>query len=406
MATKKPESPPALLQVDLGKNGGRFAFRNVAELDAWITKEQDFWSWLSQVNIGDNAPSNLWQRFAGPVHQIKNVIAEAARNDSSPNRQQFLNNIGASIQSAYSTGVWPLHSSTPTARFVNDLRATDQISAAYAMCFLCGLQVNTGNPSVFQGVLQAAFYKAGVPWREVEKSSQPYKTALEDLARNWAGVLESQRVDLETKISAVEKLLEDGGSAHAARATQFEAQLSEHSTSLKQALEVAEANLESIANTYDQKLALQAPVKYWNIRRRAHSKLARIYGLLAGGAMTIFCALLVSELHEQLLTLKPGEQPAYWKLAGFAVLATIAIWVTRILVRIFLSNLHLAGDAAERVTMVQTFLALTRKGITKRDEEIALILQALFRSAADGIVKDEGMPPAVFEYLTRSTPSK
>jgi hypothetical protein len=34
-------------------------------------------------------------------------------------------------------------------------------------------------------------------------------------------------------------------------------------------------------------------------------------------------------------------------------------------------------------------------------EDRQLILTALFRPAADGIVKDEGIPPSMLEFLTR-----
>lgn len=37
------------------------------------------------------------------------------------------------------------------------------------------------------------------------------------------------------------------------------------------------------------------------------------------------------------------------------------------------------------------------------NEDRQLILQALFRPASDGIVKDEGLPPSMFEFLTRQS---
>jgi hypothetical protein len=54
------------------------------------------------------------------------------------------------------------------------------------------------------------------------------------------------------------------------------------------------------------------------------------------------------------------------------------VWVVRILVRLLLSNIHLLTDARERVTMVQTYLALLRRGKIKDDERM-FILQTLFR---------------------------
>jgi hypothetical protein len=51
--------------------------------------------------------------------------------------------------------------------------------------------------------------------------------------------------------------------------------------------------------------------------------------------------------------------------------------------------------------MVQTYLALIEGGKLTNGEDRQLILQALFRPASDGIVKDEGIPASFFEVLTR-----
>jgi Family of unknown function (DUF6161) len=71
----------------------------------------------------------------------------------------------------------------------------------------------------------------------------------------------------------------------------------------------------------------------------------------------------------------------------------------------FLSHLHLSTDAAERVVMVKTYLSLLEGDHLSGDEDRQLILQALFRPASDGIVKDEGLPPSAFEFLTRQSKS-
>jgi hypothetical protein len=87
-----------------------------------------------------------------------------------------------------------------------------------------------------------------------------------------------------------------------------------------------------------------------------------------------------------------GDTAVYLKFAAIgAITATIALWAGRVLLRIFLSERHLATDAEERVTMVKTYLALTNEGkIAEADR--ALVLAPLFRSAADGIVKDDSAP--------------
>ncbi|MPX90331.1 DUF6161 domain-containing protein [Salinivibrio sp. VYel1] len=74
-------------------------------------------------------------------------------------------------------------------------------------------------------------------------------------------------------------------------------------------------------------------------------------------------------------------------------------WVTRLSAKIFISNLHLRTDADERVTMIQTYLALLREGSGPMDEERQLILQTLFRPSSTGFIKDDG-PSSFHELVT------
>lgn len=75
-------------------------------------------------------------------------------------------------------------------------------------------------------------------------------------------------------------------------------------------------------------------------------------------------------------------------------MTTVAFWVGRILLRVYLSAHHLATDAEERRTMIMTFLALAKsKSVEEVEEEDRqVILTALFRPGSDGIVKDDAAP--------------
>lgn len=69
----------------------------------------------------------------------------------------------------------------------------------------------------------------------------------------------------------------------------------------------------------------------------------------------------------------------------------MAFWATRILVRLYMSEHHLAIDADERATMALTYLALMERGAVE-EKDRALILAPLFRPSSDGIVKDDAAP--------------
>jgi hypothetical protein len=67
-----------------------------------------------------------------------------------------------------------------------------------------------------------------------------------------------------------------------------------------------------------------------------------------------------------------------------------------------MSNVHLRTDAEERVTMANTYLSFLRNEADALNEDSRrLILDALFRSSATGIVKDDGMPPTAIDAIAR-----
>ena len=91
----------------------------------------------------------------------------------------------------------------------------------------------------------------------------------------------------------------------------------------------------------------------------------------------------------------------HWELIVFAIFVSLGIWLIRILVRIFLSHLHLTNDAYERVTMITTYLAMLKSGHALKDEDKQLILQVIFRPSISGLIKDEAAPPTIIDVFAK-----
>jgi hypothetical protein len=100
-------------------------------------------------------------------------------------------------------------------------------------------------------------------------------------------------------------------------------------------------------------------------------------GLFKGGYQGIDDAFL-EELDEYRDTLARSFKNHNPQLDGDTLTEITQRTIVRILVRLLLSNIHLLTDAGERVTMVQTYLALLKRGKLKDDERM-FILQTLFR---------------------------
>ena len=101
------------------------------------------------------------------------------------------------------------------------------------------------------------------------------------------------------------------------------------------------------------------------------------------------------------------EIPKKLGLEGVAVsivLITIALIVSRIIYRLFASQLHLWNDSSERVTMIQTYLALSVKGHAK-EEHMGALIQRLFAPASEGVVKDDLGPIGPIDAIIKKSTS-
>ena len=124
-------------------------------------------------------------------------------------------------------------------------------------------------------------------------------------------------------------------------------------------------------------------------------------GAVSFGGIAAAAGALGWLIHDLLRTATPHAAPEAWRLAMIVLIGLFAVWGVRLVVRMFLSHLHLATDAAERVVMTRTYLSLLEGDRLSSKDDRQLILQALFRPSSDGLVKDEGIPPSMLEFLTR-----
>jgi len=141
------------------------------------------------------------------------------------------------------------------------------------------------------------------------------------------------------------------------------------------------------------------PKIYWEQKETTHKqkaedrikileKLLWIFGSIFGVfVLAIICVFIVIIYNNISIPVQ-----MYFSIAGVVFFITSgAVWAIRINVRLYLSDVHLASDAKERVVMAQTYLAL-HFGEQLRDDDRKIILAALFRHTTDGVVRDDAIP--------------
>lgn len=165
----------------------------------------------------------------------------------------------------------------------------------------------------------------------------------------------------------------------------------------RQASEAIES-IKAAEASYRTQMQLRAPVEYWEAKATTHRtaiELSRkniiLFTILGGGILLVALVALALLAGGSAGGKAGGDAAAiYLKFAAVGAIATtIIFWTGRVLLRIYLSDRHLLTDAEERIAMIKTYLALSNEDKVEVAER-ALVLAPIFRSAADGIVKDEG----------------
>ncbi|MFC4270287.1 hypothetical protein GQF03_00870 [Sneathiella chungangensis] len=169
----------------------------------------------------------------------------------------------------------------------------------------------------------------------------------------------------------------------------------------------ATEQVQTLEDTYHKKLQLEAPATYWSSRKTNQRWAAALFAVIF-----IACILgalgLAYKYVDEIFAHIPRNNNGDIGLASIVVVsipAAAIAWGLRVFAKLFIHNLNLASDAAQRQTMVATYLALANdeKANLGNDERI-LILNALFRPTdAD---KNHDAPPPNLLDIAKSASGK
>lgn len=405
--TPPPAKAPPLFVLDLNENGGRLAPTNHDELIRWIQTEQNFWIWLQQHHFGNH--DSFLREALGHISEALNVAQQSQQylHTNPQHSQQQLDFSRDRIQHALQQRKLP-HSSTPLAKRVDTYRKEAGNQAASYFLAVCmspvnGLQQLQANEfSAWRGIFEGLQERFQLPLAAAkgkkvaaDQSFDQLRTKVEQLLGGKTEAYDALHRDYQSLAESIRSAAND-------QVMGFETAQGQRESEFDQLKATHEQAMEALRKTFREELALRAPAEYWSQKRKGHRLWAAVSGGLSflgiGGA----AAGLGWQIHELLNKTPAGTAPETWRIALLALVGVFTVWALRLVVRMFLSHLHLLTDAGERVVMVHTYLSLLEGDHLSSKEDRQLILQALFRPAADGIVKDEGIPFSLAEALTRS----
>ena len=147
-----------------------------------------------------------------------------------------------------------------------------------------------------------------------------------------------------------------------------------------------------LEDTYENKLSLEAPEKLWNNRAEEHIKQARNWAIfLVFTVVALIFALgkLVLVIHDYSLNTIKNEIPFISE--SFILISVISffIYIIRILIKIVLSNHHLATEYKQKAALTRFYQSLTKAGTDISKEERLIIINSLFSKVETGLIKTD-----------------
>lgn len=425
------------LEIDFGEQGGLQRFKTLTDFNSWISDEREFWKWLDEEparielqQIGAQG-QRFWQ-FADQSNQViqqhtnawtqrtqeREQLREVLENTESPEDQKTsaksrISEIEKQLEATLEQLRQELHSqvhgeivarnrhllgSNPCAQYIKEIAKTDPASAIHTMSYFLGPTDRRYWQA--KGQVLAILYQ-----ENLNQKVRPQQAAFKQATKTWDRELK----DFKRRFEEQESKFQEISQRHAGAEKAWKKRHDKLATDFGTMQTSAEEGLNTLKDTYDSFMQLEAPRKYWEKKATSHAEGRKLMAILA----TISAVLGALGLGTATWHLLPESQSTGtipWRQVGFFVLAsTFVLWTIKLLVRLMLSHIHLYEDAKEREVMISTFLALinhqeSREGLKK--EDIALVLAPIFRPSTTGVIKDDGGPQSFGDLLKALTGGK
>jgi hypothetical protein len=381
-----PAPTPRPISLEPGLGQPPLHFESVEDFGKWLEIERNHWSWIrnepgSPPNQGLSNLYNQSNKYWAQLEAATQRAANDAADSSYVQLQEMLTGWAAK-------GI-KLVSKDPRSLYIDRIREEDATLAGHILvAFVSPNSVDQSGNGV-QGAVLAAMYHANPGPSRVDAILDSLKVA----DATWSS-FHSQAIAANNHLLADQR----------GQLGKLSDSLKNYVDQLNSEVESGKKTLEAIAKTYDEKLSLQAPVQLWRDRESWHRRRYVGYTIVFLMALVATVWIIWLEFNTWLKPFldKPAtDSPPLWPIVAVLASAAFFFWPLRIIARMLLSNAHLSLDAAERAAMAETYLSLLRSDQGLPDGDRKLILEALFRGSATGIVKEDHAPPSTIDVLSQ-----
>ena len=377
-------------------------FFTFEELERIIKSNYDYWN-----SIYESSPTNFestWKSLNDKFNTVKNYIFGLKELNIDSIRNQIYYTLSTNRETREQDKmVYILSISSPIDKdseirkiksFVSFYIQQSQNNLDEAIKNFIYLSKNTSSiGSYFSNPYEYKFYPALYLLR---KNFSNIKENVSDFETNIVAPLASKLKDIsddsDKQYREITSFTED---KHNEIQEQFDEKVSELAA-FKKSLDNWQnekfVKIKVLEDTYENKLSLEAPEKLWNNRAEEHIKQARNWAIfLVFTVVALIFALgkLVLVIHDYSLNTIKNEIPFISE--SFILISVISffIYIIRILIKIVLSNHHLATEYKQKAALTRFYQSLTKAGTDISKEERLIIINSLFSKVKTGLVKTD-----------------
>ena len=376
-------------------------FFTFEELERIIKSNYDYWN-----SIYESSPTNFkstWKSLNDKFNTVKNYIFEL--------KELNIDNINNQIYYTLSTNretreqdkiVYILSVSSPIdkdthfyniRRFVSFYLEQSKNNLDDAIKAYIHLSKNKDSIGYyFSSSSQYMFYPALYLLR---KNLSNIKDNVSDFETSIVTPISSKLKDIskdaDEQFREITSFIEDKHNQIQVQYDEKVSELAEFQKSIDDWQKEKQTKIKDLQETYENKLALEAPERLWKKRSKEHQLLAKKWTrfLIHAVIALIFSLVgLVVVIHSYLNSIQ-SELPFISE--SFILISVISffIYIVRILIKIVMSNHHLATEYKQKAALTRFYQSLTKAGTDISKEERLIIINSLFSKVETGLVKTD-----------------
>lgn len=227
--------------------------------------------------------------------------------------------------------------------------------------------------------------------KEIRKEEMPFSNFQEEVIKPVSKKIEEIDLKIKDKFIETTKLIEEKDEDIIGIFNKHRSEINEIKIEINEWKNNKENQINTLEETYKNKLQLEAPEKLWETRARKYrtNTIWWMVGLIISIAILLASSsILVLNIHDYLQgTVK--DIPFISKSFIYVAFISFLIYIIRIIIKIIVSNQHMSMEYEQKAALTRFYQALVQDGKEVDKEEKIIIFNALFKKTDTGLIKTD-----------------